>query len=64
MNQKRSFLGFSQNLYHIIFPSIMVITTTLDKIFGKTFKKIKQSWTKLENFDICFNVGIDHFCEK
>ena len=64
MNQNRSFLEFNQNLYHIIFPGIRVITTTLGKIFGKKFYKIKQSWTKLENFGICFSLGIDHCCEK
>ena len=27
-------------------------------------KKIKQNWTRLENFDICFCVSFDRYCQK
>ena len=27
-------------------------------------KKVKQNWTRPENFDICFSISFDHYCEK
>ena len=41
----------------------MVVTTILDKIYGEKLKN-QAKLTKRENFDICFSVRFDHYCEK
>ena len=37
--------------------------TILDKYLAKS-KEIKQSWTRLENFDISFCVSFDHYYQN